>query len=63
MSEHGMENKITKAHTGLLTKDEVEDYVDHYFDKQGVLHKEFLESELYMQVLQRLLKETSSVRP
>jgi hypothetical protein len=63
MSEHGMENKITKAHTGLLTKVEDDGDIDHYFDKEGVLHKEFLESEVYMQVLERLLKDTSSVRP
>jgi len=35
MSEHGLENKITKAHTVLFAK--VEDG-DHYFDKQGVMH-------------------------
>lgn len=63
MSEHGIENKITKAHTVLLTKLEDEGDVDHCFDKQGVLHKEFLEGEFYVQVLERLLKETSTVKP
>jgi hypothetical protein len=62
MSEHGMENKVTKAHTVLLTKVEDGGNVDHCFDKQGVIQITF-ESKLYMQVLERLLKETSSVRP
>jgi hypothetical protein len=39
MAEHGMENKITKAHTVLLAKAEDESDSDHRFDKQGVMHK------------------------
>jgi hypothetical protein len=57
MSEHGLENKITKTHTVSLAKVEDEGDVDHYFDKQGVIHKEFWESEFHVQVPERLLKE------
>lgn len=59
MSEHGLQNKITVS----LAKVEDEGDVDHYFDKEGVIHKEFWESEFHVQMPERLLKEISSVRP
>jgi hypothetical protein len=59
MSKHGLENKITKAHTVLFAKVEDEGDGDHCFDKQGVMHKEFLESALYVQALEGLFKEIS----
>jgi hypothetical protein len=59
MSKHGLENQITKAHTVLLAKVEDEGDGDHRFDKQCVMHKEFLETELYVQVLERLFKDIS----
>ena len=43
----------------MLAKVEDEGDGDHCFDKQGVIHKEVLESELFVQELGRLLKETS----
>jgi hypothetical protein len=68
MSEHGEENKITDAHAVFLANIEIEGDVDHFFDKQGGIHKEFLpegkrvNNEFYVQVRKRLLKQTSSVR-
>jgi hypothetical protein len=59
MSEHGLEKQITKAHTVLLVKVEDDGDGDHHFDKQCVMYKEFLESELCVQVLERLFKKIS----
>jgi hypothetical protein len=63
MSQHGLENKISKVHTALLAKVEDKGDVYHCFDQQGVMHKEFLESKLNIQVLKRLRRRFQHVRP